>query len=164
MQIDRIKERREACRFTMERAAYIPNEDIAIKDALDILAAAFLIGVEKDLLLAAEEIAVYKEGRLCRETERRPIDPLKERHRRWTLALILSSAIYFDENNLGREATCLLLLLEDLAFDESQGKLYEISRRIVQSAGQTDPIRWRLLEEEMPGLTRQWGRRSAGPP
>jgi len=151
-------EKREAAFFwVVNVTGSMAKSEIGASGTLGLLAASYLLGVEKDCYQALLEISVPVSSKggidLVRKTEIRPIKGrlLKKRRLR-TVATILSCLPVFD--HLGSEEMLgMLTLLATLAPDGSTNELHQIVEPIVIAAAKR-PDSWALLERVWPELCR----------
>jgi hypothetical protein len=152
-----VREEREAAfEWTLNTTGNMSQTDseMAAQGALGMIAASYLLNVEKEChraLTAIPELAADNE--LCRKTEIRPVQSRKLRKKRLkTVTAILACSMFFDDVG-SPEMAGMLGLLASLAVDGSTGELFKVITPIVVDAAR-QPSAWSLLERIFPDLCR----------
>lgn len=146
-----MDEKREAAFWWVINATEFMSEtksELGTMGAIGILAAAYLLGIEKECAKALSTLAFELPSREVRRIENRRLREKREK----TIATILACVFYFDE--LGNEEMkAMLSLLGCLAGAGSVGELTAVVTPMVVDAAR-EPDAWRLLERVFPGLCR----------
>jgi hypothetical protein len=128
------------------------DSEMAAMGGLGIIAASYLLNVEKECYRALAAIPELSSGEeLGRTTEIRPVQGRKLKKRRFkTVTAILACSMFFDEIG-SPEMVRMLGLLASLAVDGSTGDLFKVVTPVVVEAAKQPPA-WSLLKRVFPDL------------